>query len=364
MRQDQGAKVAIVLVPGYYNTPQPGWPRDRLAAILAKASGTAPPRNVTAAGEAGLRLAMPGPAPFDLDLFEFSWKVPEQSISNPPFALPLRAWRVTRYWIGGWLRPNQASEIKDKTKDDKEARTKEAGTLATIFLTSGVIAFFVMLWWAVLILLLIQEAGLLQLLGLKLFGDSRVWAAGIGLLAAGFWSWTPDLLRRFEYMRNYLSSPPESPYRAVVRAQLLDLLLRLSEATYERVLLVAHSYGAVIAVDLLGSVPPPECPPLHLVTMASPFVGLRLWAEWIDDAVKEAFNKVPAWTDLYAPTDMLCGPVPGHVEQFGPEASFKLEFGEPWQRASLQTHDCYLDDEETARHIAEAAKALVAKTKA
>jgi len=103
MRQDQRAKVAIVLVPGYYDTPQPGWPRDRLAAILARASGSAPPDRVTAAGEVGLRLAMPGPPPFDLDLFELSWKVPEQSILNPSFALPLRALRVTRYWIGGWL---------------------------------------------------------------------------------------------------------------------------------------------------------------------------------------------------------------------------------------------------------------------
>src|SRR5271166_3053472 len=102
MRQDQCAKVAIVLAPGYYDAPEPGWPRDRLAAILAKASGTAPPRRVTAAGEGGLRLAMPGPPPFDLDLFEFSWKVPQQSVLNIPFALPLRAWRVTLYWIGGW----------------------------------------------------------------------------------------------------------------------------------------------------------------------------------------------------------------------------------------------------------------------
>src|SRR5208337_903060 len=98
MRQDQCAKVAIVLVPGYYDTPQPGWPRDRLAAILAKVSGSPPPHRVTVAGEDGLRLAMPGPTPFHIDLFEFSWRAPQQSVSNP-FDLPVRALFVTRYWI-------------------------------------------------------------------------------------------------------------------------------------------------------------------------------------------------------------------------------------------------------------------------
>ncbi len=218
---------------------------------------------------------------------------------------------------------------------------------------------WVIVLWVILLLLLSQQVGLLERL--------PAWLAGIGLVGLGFTGWTFDPLRRAEYMRSYLNSRWEGPHRAVVRAQLLDLLLRLAEATYERLLLIAHSHGAVIAVDLLGSDPPPECPPLHLVTMGSSIIGVRLWEEWIDRALGRAFKhpRVAAWTDLYAPTDLLCGPVPGHAERFGAEASVKLEFVAPWtERVFLQTHDRYLDDAETAGHIAKAAEALAVKTRA
>src|SRR5208337_1948717 len=125
MRQDQRTKVAIVLVPGYYDPPEPRWPRDRLAAILAKASGSAPPRRVTAAGKDGLRLAIPGPPPFDLDLFELSWRAPRQS--EIPFHLFVSAVCSMHYWMRGLL----CSYLKGKVKD-----IKKEGWLRYIFLVT------------------------------------------------------------------------------------------------------------------------------------------------------------------------------------------------------------------------------------
>jgi len=224
----------------------------------------------------------------------------------------------------------------------------------------------VIVWSVFLFLLFCKQVGVLEGFPLKLLpGDNRVWLAVTGLAGLGFWRWTSDVLRRGEYMRRYLSSCPEGPYRSIVRAQLLDLLLRL-KPTYERLLLVAHSHGTVIALDLLGIVPPSECPRLHVVTIGSPIISAWFWGEWIDDALKLALthSRVAAWTDLHSRTDMLCGPVP-HPDRFHLRASVKpsveVKFmpKPPWiLRMSGQTHDRYLDDEETAKQILKAAEAL------
>jgi hypothetical protein len=93
------------------------------------------------------------------------------------------------------------------------------------------------------------------------------------------------------------------------RGRLSQLLVHLfAQPGIGKVIIVAHSQGSVIAVDVLATLPPSPMP-VHLVTIGSPleslYMGLLGWT--IPDP--RAGGLVKTWYNLYRPGDYIGGPI-------------------------------------------------------
>ena len=105
-----------------------------------------------------------------------------------------------------------------------------------------------------------------------------------------------------------LGSPVQ--VRAVLRQRLIDQLKVLQDKA-ERLIIVSHSMGTIIAYDVLRRCP--ECPPVHtLITLGSPLgvteVQEKLVAEGVSGVDFPA--KLTRWINVYDPLDPICGADP------------------------------------------------------
>lgn len=359
-----GRRRAIVLIPGVRREER-AFRRDTLINNLENVETFPLSRGeaVEVTGEAGVRLmARPlrsatAPQGPDLDVFEAYWAdmVPEQAELNPWQKLG-NGLDLLAYWLFSW-------------------RTWQAFAVSR-FITIGLMAggLLLVLWYVALALLVADTvtkdpALTANVRGIPVLGDLLAMFLAASDMV-GHWYWwaaiafvlsvvrVDALVQLAHFAKDYLENRPDETevgLRDRMRKRIRATLENVLQAGYDEVVVVAHSFGSVIAVDLLADWPHrDDFARLRLVTLGSPIAVLGYRSKWLDAERRQllARAELEVWFDFHAPTDWLCTAVPGHEARYG-EMSRELDFEAPLrQMLTGQTHLLYYRSSEVLETLA------------
>lgn len=369
---------AIMLIPGMQREER-FHRRDILIANLETVERHPLRRGeeVSAGGETGRRLipaalrGAPGAGeegasdlPFDsLDVFEAYWAdmIPEQA-ELPPWQKLMKGLELVGYWVfslGSWRAV--ASSLRG------------GSAMIAIGLIMGgltLTAWYLML--AVLVGQTVAPGGAVpdELNGIpvvsdlvSLFGEVTGWLA-----ANAWWAVLPFLLTMLQvdalvllarFTKDYFENRVDESgvgLRDRLRRRVSTTLEAVLEAGYDEVVVVAHSFGTVIATDILAGWPhEADLKRLSLISLGSPITVLRHRSAWLESERRQVLNpqRLATWVDYFSPSDWLCGAVTGHRDSYGGDLSRKLEFEAPWpQKITGQTHLLYYRDPRVLEQLA------------
>jgi hypothetical protein len=361
---------AIVLIPGMMREER-FHRRDVLVSNLetVERHPLARGEEVSVGGECGLRLTLAplrgggSPALASLDVFEAYWAdmIPEQA-EQAPWTKLLQGLELVGYWVfslGTW-------------KAVATSLRRGSSLIAVGLLMGGLtlVAWYLML--AVLVGQAVAPGGQVpeELAGIPViselvhaFGLATGWLAG-----NAWWAVLPFLLAMLKVdalvllarvVKDYFENCEDESgvgLRDRVRRRIAGTLESVLAADYDEVVVLAHSFGTVIATDILADWPhEADLKRLSLVSLGSPITVLRYRSAWLESERQEVLQarRLATWIDFFSPSDWLCGAVTGHCESYGKGMSRRLVFEAPWpQKLSGQTHMLYYRDPRVLEQLA------------
>lgn len=362
---------AIVLIPGARREER-FFRRDALINNLETVESFPLRRGeaVEVAGEVGVQLtARPirsaGPQGPDLDVFEAYWAdmVPEQAELGPWQKLG-SGLDMLAYWLFSW-------------------RTWRALAVSR-YITFGLMAGGVLLvLWYVALALVVADAVTkdvtltAEVADLPVLGSVLTWFLAAANMI-GHWYWwaliafvlsivpVDGLVQLARFAKDFLENRPDETevgLRDRMRHRVRATLENVLEAGYDEVFLVAHSFGSVLAIDLLADWPHrDDFARLKLVTLGSPIAVLGYRSRWLDAERIQLLQRpeLDTWLDFHAETDWLCTAVPGHADRYR-DMSWQVDFEAPLrQMLTGQTHLLYYRSSEVLESLAAPLKQLSA----
>ena len=362
---------AIVLIPGMMREER-FHRRDVLVSNLETVERHPLVRGgeVSAAGECGLRLTLAPlrggggpPALASLDVFEAYWAdmIPEQA-EQAPWTKLLQGLELVGYWVfslGTW-------------KAVATSLRRGSSLIAVGLLMGGLtlVAWYLML--AVLVGQAVAPGGQVpeELAGIPVISELvRAFGLATGWLAGNaWWAVLPFLLAMLKVdalvllarvVKDYFENREDESgvgLRDRVRRRIAGTLESVLAADYDEVVVLAHSFGTVIATDILADWPhEADLKRLSLVSLGSPIAVLRYRSAWLESERQEVLQtrRLTTWVDFFSPSDWLCSAVTGHRESYGKGMSRRLVFEAPWpQKLSGQTHMLYYRDPRVLEQLA------------
>ena len=342
-------KCALILIPGLDPAQQDHY-RDVLVRnlvtveeavrVLERGDAGVPGERVVSLHVDGLHVEEGSEQATTLHVYEAWWgDLVERPEQHTPARAILEGFQLLAYWLHPSLRP--------------------AFTQSRFLALSLVLSSLLLLLWYVGIL----TAGLAAIgadgsLGAlsehaRAFADTvgghAIWVALAGVLAllpvnalvaiAGF-------TRR--YLTN-MSRADETGIRDAIRARVQRVLRQTDAQGYDRTVIVAHSFGTVIAADLIAELSPHEGRQLQVITLGSPARVLAYRSRWMSKTLERAIASpvVTAWHDYYSEQDWMCSAMleadrPNPLRQ-----SHRLEREAPLaDRLTGVTHKAYFRDRE------------------
>lgn len=354
MAETAAAKRAIILIPGLERVER-FQRRDLLVANLqlVEARPLELAEDVTIAGETGKRLV---PLPLrggdglgpEIDVFEAYWA--DMAVAPGELSPWARLWSgfdLLLYWV---LSPRTWRAFG------------RSWTIAFGLMAGGVL---LLLWYLSLAILVAaalradptQTEAITGIPLLKDLLDSFFVATGwiastapwaiITLALAAFKA--DELAAMAQFSKDYLENrrdDAEAGLRDRVRLRVAPTLQAVLAEPYDEVVIVAHSFGSVIAIDLLAGWPHPgDWQRLRLVTLGSPEAVLECRSHWLAAECRQLLERRPhVWIDCFSRSDWLCTAVTGHKRAY-PSASRELDFEGPrLDRLTGRTHLYYYHD--------------------
>jgi len=194
----------------------------------------------------------------------------------------------------------------------------------------------------------------------KTFGGWQIW-----LITGALLSVLPVpanvLINLLDFMVRYAEDDTERglvSIRDKLRYRLASVLNdTLNEAKYSKITVLAHSLGAVLAVDFLADYKHPSAKKISFITLGSPLKPLASISNWISEEVMKCLNNesVEKWHDFYSNQDWLCtrAPIPCDAgnEKFQATAiSLKVSLA---KQMSGESHSAYFFDRSVLEKIIE-----------
>ncbi len=366
-----GVKRAIVLVPGMVREER-NFRRqvliDNLIAVVQRRR-LVPVGPVEIVGETGQRIEVQAPRdngeedrwPNVIDVFEAYWTdlVPDPSTLSPWRKL-WNGFDLLVYWLLDW----------------RAWRAFTISPTMSIGLFFG--ALLLVLWYASIVLIAAQALsktglppeldkipevkavfdGLILLAGS--IGDWKLWMLTAALLSVINVDELVGIARATkQYMENSVPEAGDDTrqvgLRDRMRERIVATLERVLAKDYDEVVVVAHSFGTVIAADALREWPgESELSRLRLITLGSPLAVLRCRSDWMKRELDGllAPPRLSRWTDYYSDTDWICAAVPGHDKAYAAHAHH-LKFEAPLlQRLTGRTHLLYYREQRVLTELA------------
>ncbi|GGF46449.1 hypothetical protein GCM10007301_02450 [Azorhizobium oxalatiphilum] len=344
-----GKRQAIVLIPGLRRLQ-----RNVQRAVLVenllvdehvplRRSGTDETAEIKIPGASGVRLrvvearageAAPPAGLESCDVFEAYWVdlLPAEA-ETKPFVRMMRGFGLLSYWFISriWLAVLWATSWQ-----------------VALGLLLGGIALIV--WYASVVITAanwVLDPATGGAMATTLLGMFPRTTSGLRWLA-GWWGWpmialllpvTPlmVLVEHAQAVRVLLTNALDERgvgQRSRIRKAVGDVLSAVAGASdeqglpsYDVITVVAHSFGAVILIDLLADWPHDrDFARMEVVTLGSPDSVLAVRSRWLREETARVLAQKPVarWTDVSAGNDYLSAPVAGHAAAYGSQASRQL----------------------------------------
>lgn len=183
----------------------------------------------------------------------------------------------------------------------------------------------------------------------------EVWAlatAAMGVIPVNL------LVEIMDFSKRFLSNERIGDSAVGVRVQVRHRVMEqvraaLAAAPYQKLIVVGHSFGCLVAVDLLADLPLPSGLQVRLVTVGSSIELLSNKDPWPLEEVAKCINRpeVRAWVDVVADRDWFASgtPMPQASEKFRIEPVPKR--GTFLDALMSRTHGMYFDAEGTLRAV-------------
>ena len=247
------------------------------------------------------------------------------------------------------------------------ASVREAPTLFIGIMTSLLLLFF---WYygilAMALTAIGQDPNFLNFIPIK-----TEWAKSIGSVGTTMGGWSVWLIVSgllnlipvklgvdiADFTRRYLDEDMEgSAIKAKIR-QRVSVILNdvLNEKIYERVTILAHSFGVVVATDMLADYYYPKQIKIRYISLGGPLKVLSYKSGWVEKEIKKCLNNniIDNWIDFYSDQDWMCtktpipkGCNPEKIQYQKNNLKFSL-----FKQLSGKSHTHYFTDEKVLKTI-------------
>lgn len=159
-----------------------------------------------------------------------------------------------------------------------------------------------------------------------------------------------------DFAKRYVANESAAPGRPAVRLEIVkqvrdQVLYALEREDYSLVTVVGHSFGTVVAVDLLADLPSQGLP-LRVVTMGSPIELLARRASWLDKDVLALAKRsdLDEWVDVNSPSDWFASGAGAPQSERFRKAPVE-SFGTFIDKLAAQVHASYFDNQGAVREV-------------
>ena len=146
------------------------------------------------------------------------------------------------------------------------------------------------------------------------------------------------------YLQNWVGDA-ELGLRDRVRVRILATLDHVVRADYDEIVVVGHSFGTILATDILADWPRAgDAVRPHLVTWGAPTAVMACRSEWLRTEVERlvANDRLARWVDVHATSDWLCSAFPGRARRKVAGDTRAVRFDAPFfDRMLGRTHLAY-----------------------
>lgn len=241
------------------------------------------------------------------------------------------------------------------------------------FIQTSIVLVLVLLWYFGIVVLVLSALGNQQdptslPSFLKNLSEPVIsWADGVGLqlwlTISALLALSPlsvNLVTDFtDFLTSYLrdeSIKGKPPVRALLRNRVKQAVDNVnSEGSYDRVIILAHSVGGLIATDFLADYRNQQGRPLPFITWGSSLESSSTVTQWMKSEIKKCLDNpsVERWDDFYSSQDWLCSKVPAPDGRYqrklvSKQASFKVSL---LKQMSGDSHLEYFFDPKVLRHL-------------
>lgn len=168
------------------------------------------------------------------------------------------------------------------------------------------------------------------------------------------------------YLKNLLGNDSDLGVRDSVGARIRDVVHRVTRSRrYDRVTVVAHSFGVTIATEVLSQAPLGGRPAsFRLVTLGGALDVTSDRAPWVAECIRKCVDRpeIESWHDFYSDTDWLCTATPEPADRpgsiTGEDIIHTASFGD---RLAGRTHSRYFTHPRVIETLVRSSTAEVAR---
>jgi len=191
---------------------------------------------------------------------------------------------------------------------------------------------------------------------LQSFGSWKLWAsatAAMGVIPVALMIDIVDFAKRYIAEESGSADGPALRWQIVKRVR-DQVLVDMGAGPYDRVTVVSHSFGTVVAVDVLADLPVPTETPLRSITLGSPLELLAKRASWLNDEKQKCLERseLVEWVDVNSPVDWLCTGADLPVHPKAKTCAIRPT-GTLIDRLAGKLHCRYFDNQGVARRVLE-----------
>lgn len=159
-----------------------------------------------------------------------------------------------------------------------------------------------------------------------------------------------------DFAKRYVTDEPAVAGQPAVRFEIVkrvreQLMAALQSGEYKSITVVGHSFGAVVAVDLMADLPAPGIP-VRVLTLGSLIEILGKQASWLRDDVTALCERpdLEEWLDIYTESDWFASGAGLSDSAKCREVQVK-SFSTFLDKVAARVHARYFDNQETVRLI-------------
>lgn len=186
-------------------------------------------------------------------------------------------------------------------------------------------------------------------------GTWKVWAVAsmvMGLIPVNMLIDILDLAKR--YLSNERTDADQVGLRMQIRSRVREQILAATQNDdYSRVTILGHSFGTVVATDVVADLPVSSCP-LRFITTGSPIELLKRRAEWLPQEALKCLRRsdLSSWTDICSDGDWFASgaDLPEHDKVRSLRVPIEGTF---LDQVSGRTHGGYFDRDEVIAVLVE-----------